>query len=176
MYLDDYRLKPMAVGLDLVDPIYQQALENRSRVTKFYIAWFALSVAYVCLFAVVGGSALKSLQWLFMAIMIAMPVPGFVGNRKVVEKIVSRSVTTRLLRLVVTYTIPDHLHVELDYPFSRIARIVVQPSGISIYTKGIGMLEMPIGMFSSENDMKGFAEALAIASNGELAVGKANVV
>ncbi len=176
MYLDEYRLKPIDIGLDLVDPIYQQALVNRRRATKLYIAWFLLTVAYICLTVSVGGDTLKPMKWLFMAVMVSMPVPGFLGTRKVLERIVRRSVTTRLLRLVVTYTVSGYLHVELDYPFWKMRRIDVGLKGITVRYKGIGRLELPVEMFASEKDMRGYAKALSVAARCELVEGGEHAV
>lgn len=176
MFLDDYPLKSMEVEHEPSDSLLIKASRNRKNNIKVFIILSTVQLVCVVATLIEGHGERSGLFWAMLLLSIISLVVSIRESRSLAKGCSNRSVKVGFLGLVDTYVFSGMNTIEIRYPFKQIQGIAVSNSHIAVTMSRNGGLDIPVDMFVSERDMKGFAKALSVVARCELSEGDLHAV
>jgi len=171
VYLDDYPLRSIEVQHEPSDIRFVEAKRNRKNTCKVFLVMTVLWLVCIIVALIEKQGERTGLIWAMLAISILSLVFTFRESRSFTQMRSSRSVKIGIMSLLDSYQFSGMNTIELRYPFKQMQGIAVRKRHIVVTMSRNGILEIPVDMFVSESDMKGFAQALSEVARCELSAG-----
>lgn len=173
MFLDDYPLRSMEVQHEPSDNLLRQARRNRKINSWAFIVLAALWLVCIIATLIERHGERNDLNWAMLVLSVLSLLVLIKESRSLTIGCSIRSVKIGFLGLVGSSVFSRMNTIEIRYSFKKMQEIAIDRRQLRVTMAQDRDLEIPVEMFASERDMRGFAKALSVAARCELVEGVA---